>query len=207
MTSHAFDDRRGPHSGGDAKGYSVSVATNYKLVLLGFLSCLTMMSEGAIADWSTLYLINYSGLPAGTAALGFGTYALLMIVGRFSGDELTRKIGYRMLGRASGVLTCLGILLVLFGGTIPLQFLGFALLGFGIANLVPVVFSNAARLENISPSAGIAFVSVAGYSGFLIGPALIGWLAEQIGLDKSLLVVLAAGLVFVLSSRVLPARL
>ncbi|WP_185962296.1 MFS transporter [Palleronia caenipelagi] len=187
-------------------GFSIELAKHRKLVLLGSLSCLAMMSEGAIADWSTLFLIEYSGLEAGTAALGFGTYALLMIVGRFSGDNLTSKIGYRVLGRLSGVLTCIGILLLLFGGTIPLQFFGFALLGFGIANLVPVVFSNAARLKSINPGAGIAFVSVAGYSGFLIGPAVIGWLAEHVGLDKSLLVVLAAGLVFVLSSRILPAK-
>ncbi len=194
-------------SGSDrGDGFSIGAFKNPTLLVLGFFSFLTMMSEGAIADWSALFLIDYSGLAAGVATLGFATYASLMIVGRLSGDGLTLFLGHRTLVQVSGSFTCVGILFVLFGNTVFLQFLGLALLGFGIANLVPVVFSNAAKLETVRPSSGIAFVSVAGYSGFLVGPALIGWLASLIGLDKSLLVVLIAGLTFVMGSRIFPAK-
>jgi fucose permease len=186
---------------------SLSKLKHRGLIGLGFLSFLSMMSEGAIADWSTLFLVEYSGFSLDVAALGFATYAGLMIVGRFSGDQLTVLVGHRVLILISGVLTCLGTILVLGQINFVLQFIGFGLLGFGIANLVPVVFSNAGQLKGVTPGVGIAFVSVAGYSGFLIGPAVIGWFAEVIGLDKSLLIVLFSGAIFALASRYFPRRL
>ena len=189
-------------SGKEQNHLSFELLKKDNLLVLGLLSFLTMMSEGAIADWSTLFLIDYSAMTSGTAALGFATYASTMIIGRLSGDQVTGRIGRRRLVQLSGGLTSLGIALVLFGWPTGMKFLGFAILGFGIANLVPVVFSTAATRNSVHPGSGITIVSVAGYSGFLVGPALIGWLAAVIGLDRSLLVVLVAGLAFLLMARI-----
>ncbi|MEP3279948.1 MAG: MFS transporter [Stappiaceae bacterium] len=179
---------------------------NKKLWIFGSLSFLTMLSEGAVADWSAIYLIEYTGVDADTAALGFGAYALLTIVARFSGDGLSNTLGHRAIIILSGSLTMFGIIVVLGTPLLYLQFLGFGLLGMGLANLIPVIFSNSAKLGTVHPGTGIAFVSVCGYSGFLLGPAAIGGLSPLIGLDGALLIVVAAGLVAILAASAFPSK-
>ncbi|MEP2781206.1 MAG: MFS transporter [Pseudoruegeria sp.] len=176
-----------------AKTPSTPFVKNRKLVLLAVMSFLTMLSEGAIADWTAVYLIEYKQISTASAALAFGTYAALMIVGRLSGDWAVTWIGQPRLIAISGALSMIGIAFVLHNTSTALHFLGFGLLGFGIANLIPVIFRAASKLSGVSPSFGIAFVSVAGYSGFLVGPALMGWVSQWIGLDRALLVVLFSG--------------
>jgi fucose permease len=168
---------------------------NRRLVLLAAMSFLTMLSEGAISDWSAVYLIEYKHVSTASAALAFGAYAALMIVGRLSGDWAVIRTGQPRIIAISGALTVVGIAFVLHSTTTAWHFIGFALLGLGIANLIPVIFSAASKLNGVLPSFGIAFVSVAGYSGFLVGPALLGWVSEWVGLDKALLVVLFSGFV------------
>ncbi len=184
---------------------SLKSLNNRKLWVFGTLSFLTMLSEGAIADWSAIYLIDYSDANADTAALGFGFYALLMIVGRFTGDRLSGWCGHRILVILSGSLIALGTAIVLGTSSLYVQFLGFGLLGFGVANLIPIIFSNSAKLKTVQPSLGIAFVSVCGYSGFLIGPAVIGGLATVIGLDSALLIIIIAGLAAIVTGSVFPS--
>lgn len=171
---------------------------------LGLLSFLTMMSEGGIADWSTLYVLEHSDAPPGQAPLGFAAYSALMILARLTGDRMVMRLGPRAVVRLSGGLVALGMALALSSGAFAAQLAGFAVTGFGIANLIPVIFSGAARLPGLPRGAGITFVSVAGYSGFLIGPVLISGAAEAWGLDRALLVIVLVGVVMAGAARRFP---
>lgn len=176
------------------------------LWILGLFSFLTMLSEGAIADWSALFLIDFSMVDKDIAALGYAAFAATMIVGRFSGDKLSDLLGCRTLVLLSGALTTTGMSMVLWMPSLSMKLAGFAVLGLGIANLVPVIFSTASKLESVQPSVGIAFVSVCGYSGFLIGPAFIGGAASAIGLDVALTIVVAVGVTAIAISQTFPGR-
>lgn len=173
---------------------------------LGILSFLTMMSEGGIADWSTLYVLEYSDAPAAQAPLGFAAYSALMITARLTGDRMVMRLGARAVVLLSGGLVALGMGLALSSGAFSVQLAGLAVTGFGIANLIPVIFSDAARLPGLPKGAGITFVSVAGYSGFLIGPVLISGAAEVWGLNRALLVIVAVGLVLAAAAHRFPSR-
>lgn len=173
---------------------------------MGLLSFLTMMSEGGIMDWSTLYVLEYSDAAASQAPLGFAAYTALMIAARLTGDRMVMRLGARAVMLLSGVLVALGTGLALSSGVFALQLAGFAITGFGIANLIPVIFSAAARLPGLPKGAGITFVSVTGYSGFLIGPVLISGAAELWGLDRALAVIVLAGLVLAAAARRFPSR-
>ncbi|WP_419697245.1 MFS transporter (plasmid) [Mesorhizobium muleiense] len=177
-----------------------------KLFMFGILSFLTMMSDGAIADWSTEYLIHYSKATPQTATLGYAVFSLLMIAGRMSGDRVVRAIGCRALMAISGSLASAGMTIALFTPSFAAQLVGFALVGLGIANMVPIIFSNAARVDSVPPSVGIAFVSVCGYSGFVVGPPVIGGTAHALGLDRALLVIIAIGVIVACASVIFGRR-
>lgn len=166
---------------------------------LGLLSFLTMLSEGAIADWGSVFLVEHSDIPPFKAALGYAVFAMLMMIARFSGDKSAAWLGNRRLIALSGFLTALGMSLVLSSDIFLLQIVGFGVLGLGLANMVPVIFSSAARLDGVPPASAITLVSTCGYAGFLIGPAFIGAGAEQIGLSTMLFVIPVIGVVFVLA--------
>ncbi len=174
---------------------------NRGLMLLGLLSFLTMMSEGGIADWSTLYLQEYTRAGATYAPLGFASYAALMILARLFGDRLVMRLGRRRVVFSSGILLAVGMGLVLFVPVLAVQMAGLAICGLGVANLIPVIFSVAGQMDGLPQGAGISFVSVAGYSGFLLGPVLIAGLAEVWGLDRALAVIIGVGLVMALAAQ------
>lgn len=178
-----------------------AVLRNRLLLVLGFLSFLTMMSEGGIADWSAIYLIEFSAVTADQASLGYAAYASLMIVGRLSGDWLTSTLGYKIVVGVSGILCAVGMSIVLYTTPFELRLFGFALIGLGVANLVPIIFSNAGKMAGLAPGIGITVVSICGYSGFLFGPVIIGNWAQFYGLDQALTIVLVVGIIMVLSSH------
>ena len=127
-----------------------------------------------------------------------------MTVGRFIGDRLVQHWGpERMLRYACG-FGAVGLLIGLFSDRLEGAMIGFACLGFGLANSVPILFSSASRIPGVNPGTGIAGVATLGYGGFLIGPPLIGTLAELIGLDRALLlIVVFCTLIVVFAGRVI----
>lgn len=183
-----------------------AIARNRLLLLFGLLSFLTMLSEGGIADWSAIFLIDFTGVTADRASLGYAAYASLMIVGRLSGGWLISTFGSRFVVAASGALSTAGMSLALYANSFPLQLFGFALVGLGVANLIPIIFSNAGKMTGLPPGTGIAFVSISGYSGFLFGPVIIGSWAQHSGLDEALTIVLVVGIVMVLASQCFNGR-
>lgn len=179
-----------------------AVITLPKGVLIGIavLVFLAFISEGAVGDWAAIFLHKEQGLDKSTAALGFGLFNIFMATGRFFGDFLTRKLGRLNTLRVSGLFSVISLLAVIYmpSPIISLLFIGF--LGIGMANIVPVLFSAAGNSGIMSPSKGIASVSMIGYLGFIIGPPLLGFAGEAIKLRYAFLIIVFFSLVIALLS-------
>src|SRR3954469_14662322 len=170
------------------------------VLLVGALCCLAMVTEGAIGDWSGIYLRQNTGASAAAAATAFTGFSLGMAAARLGGDWLNQRFGAGALLRGGMALVALAIASVLLiGQTVP-AVVGFLLAGLGIANAVPILFSAAGRHDPPGPSLAAAFT--VGYTGFIAGPPLIGALADAIGLPETLaLLCLSALSVTVLGGR------
>jgi fucose permease len=178
------------------------------LWLLGALALCTSVSEGAMADWSGLYLRDVLETSSGFAALGFAAFSMAMLVGRFTGDALVRRFGAPRLVRAGGVLAALGLGIALLINTPGIMLLGFAAVGLGLSIVYPLVFSAAGNHPTVSAGHAVASVATVGYSGFLAGPPILGWLAELTSLRAMMwLIVLLAALTAALANATRSARI
>jgi Major Facilitator Superfamily len=162
------------------------------LLTLGGLALLGLLAEGAMADWSAVYLHDTLGASPAVAAVGFAAFSLAMAAGRIAGDGLVSRLGARRVLRLSAAVAAVGLTGALLVGQPAAGVAGCALVGLGIANIIPVLFSAAARAPGLAPGRGLAAVATTGYLGFLAGPPLIGAVAEVAGLALGLGVVSAA---------------
>jgi MFS family permease len=174
------------------------------LAILGAIAFCGLLAEGAVNDWSAVYLRDALGADPGLAAIGFAAFSLTMAGGRLAADRIVERIGPVRFIEAGGVLATAGLALALLVDDPVAGVVCFGLVGAGLAGVVPVVFSAAGRRDVVSGAAGpgpaLAAVSTVGYLGFLSGPAMIGGLAELLSLRGALVVVvLLAGLMVVLA--------
>jgi hypothetical protein len=170
---------------------------------LGLIAFCCMLAEGAAADWSAVYLHGPLGAGAGVAALGFTAFSVAMTCSRFAGDRLTLRAGAVRVVRGGALLATLGLGAALLIAEPAAGIAGFALLGAGVAVVVPSVFRAAGRTRGVAAGTALAAVTTAGYSGFLVGPPIIGALAGATSLPTALtLVLVATGIVAVLAPRV-----
>jgi MFS family permease len=156
------------------------------VVGLGVIAFLGLLVEGAMGDWSAVYLQRTLGTTSATAALGFAAFSLTMAAGRFAGDALVARFGNERVIRRSTGAAALGLGIALVASNPLAAIAGFACVGFGIANLIPIVFRAAGGLAGVAPSEGIAAVGTFGYVGFLAGPPTIGLVAEATALPAAL---------------------
>jgi MFS family permease len=156
------------------------------LLLLGFIAFSVLLCEGAIADWGAVYLRESLGSSPGIAATGFAVFSLLMAAGRLSGDALALRFGPAGVVRAGGALVALGIVLVVASDMPAIAIAGFGLIGAGLACGFPLILSAAARTPGVAASTAIAAMATAGYTGFLVGPPLLGTMAEAVTLRGAL---------------------
>ena len=177
------------------------------LLSLGVFALCSLLAEGAMGDWAAVYLREDLGTGAGYAALGFAGFSLAMAAGRFLGDRVVRRYGGpAVLGAGAGIASAL-LTAGLLTGEPWAAVAGFAGVGLGLANTVPILFSAAGKISGIRPELAIAAVSTAGYCGFLAGPPVIGLIAEQLGLAAGLgLVALALAIVAVGSMSITQER-
>lgn len=148
------------------------------LLGLGVLAFVVFMGEGAVADWSAVYLRNVLGTSAGFAAAGFAAFSLMMAFGRLTGDYVVGRLGPAVTVRLGSAVASVGLGLSLLTGQPLAAVIGFGCVGLGLANLVPVFFGAAARTPGVASGTGIAAVATLGYSGWLAGPPVIGFAAE-----------------------------
>jgi predicted MFS family arabinose efflux permease len=153
------------------------------LSVIGFCS---FMNEGAVADWSAVYLRRVLDTSAGLAAAGFAAFSMAMTTGRLLGDWLTHRYGGVLLVRVGGLTAAFGILLAIVAPAAAPAILGFGLVGAGNAVIAPLVFGAAGRTPGIAPGPAIATLTTFGYLGFVIGPPIIGLAAEVVTLRGAL---------------------
>jgi len=136
------------------------------------------MTEGAMADWSAVYLTDIFNASPGLAGMGYSVFALCVATGRFLGDPLKARIPVDQLARAFVVLALVGLTLVVFGPSIGFGFLGIALLGMGVSLGFPLAVSAVSTLPGRSSAANVAVLTQVTLSGFLVGPPMIGLIAD-----------------------------
>lgn len=173
------------------------------LLLLGTVGFLALMAEGAIMDWSAIYMVETIGTAESTAAFGFAVFAGLMAVGRFVGDAATNALGPEKLFRASALAVCAGMAAMLSVNNVATVFAALAVCGLGMANVVPAIFSAAGRIGGEAAGSAMSRVTTMGYAGLLIGPPFLGFLAETTSLGASLWVVVGMLLAIAAGARLL----
>ena len=163
-----------------------------RLVLaLGVLGVCGLVGEGAAGDWSAVYLKDNLGTSAGFAALGFAAFSVTMTLGRAVGDRLIRRSGVVSVIRVCGLVATVGLALAIATPVPAVAIAGFTAFGAGLSIVVPQVFAAGGRADPFRPGSGLAKVVGLGYTGMAAGPAIIGLVANKIGLHLALLIPLA----------------
>lgn len=174
-----------------------------RLLLIGLLIFAGMTAEGVMYDWSVLYLKQELAMPQAQAGLGFAVFSAAMAVTRLTGDALRERMAEPRLLRGGALLTAASMATLLLLAQPWPALAGFVLVGAGLALVVPILYNAATRVPGVSRAAAIASVSSIGYAGFLIGPPLIGAVAEYSSLSSAMwLVVVAAALLAMAARRI-----
>ena len=176
--------------GGEA-GPSPLVLPRGRVLLLGALCSALFLAEGSVLDWSGVLLTEARGLDKSRSGLGYAAFAAAMTVGRLAGDGVVRALGPTRVLLLGASVAAAGFALAALAPAWPLSVLGFALVGVGASNAVPVLFSAAGRQASMPSNLAIAAVTTMGYAGILAGPALIGFVARAVGLSAALVGVAA----------------
>ncbi len=155
------------------------------LGLSGIIFC-AFLIEGAMADWSAVLLHDSLKTTAAEAALGYAAFSLAMTSMRFAGDRLVVQWGAVRLLRHTNVVAAFALALALWIQHVGFTMVAFALIGLGMATVAPLVFGAAGRRARQGAGHGIAAMATAGYGGFLVGPPLVGWLAQATSLRAAL---------------------
>jgi fucose permease len=188
---------------GAAEGWRrMPAAARRTLLALGLLAVLGLLAEGAIYDWSVLFLQRERGADPALAALGFAAFSAAMAAGRFGGDWLRARVAAARLLAASATLAAVSMAVVLAVDSVPAALAGLACVGLGLSNVIPILFVTASRIEGASAAAGIALVSSLGWLGIVMGPPLVGGVAQFSSLTAGLALVVIAALALAACARI-----
>ncbi|MGB1731316.1 MAG: MFS transporter [Paracoccaceae bacterium] len=166
---------------------------------LALLAGIAFLIEGAIMDWGALLMIERAVFSMQQAALGYIAFSITMVIGRLSGDYVVPRIGRRAILLGGGTLVVLGLIAITTLPSPALNLIGFAVIGLGAANLVPVVFSAAGQQSDMDPNMAVASVTFVGYAGILLGPAIIGFGAQYTSLPIAMGSLAILGAVYLIS--------
>jgi fucose permease len=150
--------------------------------LIGIMALFSMVPEGAIMDWGALYLRNELGASVAASGLAFGAFSLTMAAMRFAGDLVRERFGAVRTLQVCALISITGLLVSGVAPNSTIAIFGFALAGIGISNMVPIAFSAAGNMPGLAPGVGMSVVTTMGYSGILVAPSLIGFIAQHTGL-------------------------
>jgi len=164
-------------------GFALPSATT---LLIGGLCLAVFLAEGAMLDWSAVFLRSARGLDISNAGLGYSVFSIAMATVRLLGDRITGALGPVRVVRFGGLVAATGFVLACALSWPATSLVGFGLVGLGAANIVPVLFSAAGRLPGTSAGIAIATVTALGYAGMLAGPAVIGFVARATSLPLAL---------------------
>jgi len=152
------------------------------VIFLGILCFITFLCEGVVLDWSAIFLHEMRHMPREQASIGFALYSLSMTLVRLLSNGLVQHLGQKRTIAISGVVACAGFFMATFVPLWQLALLGYILIGAGCAHIVPILFTWAGQQKAMPESLAIPAVSTLGYAGVLVGPALIGFVADSTSL-------------------------
>ena len=179
--------RTGEHTDVVKKRRSAHIKPLFLIALIGLV---IMVSEGAIADWSALYLKKVIRIDIKYIGLGYAAFACAMMIGRFSGDSLSRKLGSWKLITFAIIIGMAGFVLVLIYNPL-ISIMGFFVIGLGFSVVVPEVYRLASNVEGIKTADAVSFVAATTNIGFMLGPVILGYIAELRSLHLSFIVLTA----------------
>jgi len=183
-------------------------STRRLVALFGLIALCSAYGEGAMADWGALHLHLDLHTSVALAATGFASFSAAMVAGRLAGSWMLARAGRTFVLAGGALMAAGGVLLAALVPSLPVAIAGFTLVGFGLANLFPAALGEAGALAG---PGGVAAASTIGYTGFLAGPPVIGFVAERVGLPAALttisLLAAIAAVVAVAARRAEPADL
>lgn len=192
-------DVHDPHASGEHRlPFSKIPPVLFALSAIGF--CI-LLSEGAIADWTAVYLKQVLGAGPGVAAAGYTVFSAAMAIFRFLGDMITARMGPQKTVMAGSLVAATGLTWALLMPTANWSLPGFGLVGIGFSVIIPLVFGSGGRVRGVNAGAGIATVTGIGYIGFIVGPPTIGFASQVLTLRYALGVVVACCLISAVLSR------
>lgn len=171
------------------------------VLLIGIICFATFLAEGSVLDWSAVFLTEYRHVPESMGGLGFACFAVLMSLGRLTGDNIVAVLGRPRVVLWGALLAAGGLLLSVLSDNWLLALTGYGLIGLGCANVVPVMFSAIGRQTSMPQTVAVPAVTTLGYLGILAGPASVGLIAYRFTLPAALLAVVALLLLVALLSR------
>lgn len=157
------------------------------VLLIGVMCFIMFMTEGSMLDWSGVFLTTERGFSLEHAGFGYAAFAIMMTICRLTGDKVVTKFGRRRVLMFSTLFIIAGYIIAVLVPHYIAAFIGFALIGVGASNVVPQLVSVTARIKEVPPHISVAIVNAIGFSGVLVGPALIGFLAHAITLSYTYL--------------------
>lgn len=163
--------------GEELKRNKILLSAFQPLVIVALVGLIVMVAEGAIADWSALYLKRIVHVDAAFYGFGFAAFAFAMTTGRFLGDWISHRYGSWQIISGGSLLSLFGFAMVLTIHPIA-TIAGFSVIGFGFSAIVPEIYRIASRTKNVETSTGVSFIAGVANIGFLVGPVLLGVLAE-----------------------------
>ncbi|MEF2071234.1 MFS transporter [Consotaella aegiceratis] len=191
LVPRALEDRREtpkpatdeePHHETEAANAPLSLSRSLLMVVaIGIFALCAMIPEGAVLDWGAIYLRDDLGAGVAISGFGFAAFSLTMAAFRFAGDGLRDRFGAVRTTQLSALAAALGLCTAALSGSVVAACFGFAVMGIGIANMVPIAFSAAGNVPGLRPGIGLSIVSTLGYSGILLAPSAIGFMAERVG--------------------------
>jgi len=200
LCKHYFSIKAGAHE----ETSSFKLKNLRPLVGLALIGFLVMAAEGAIVDWSALYMEQVTLASAALAGLGYTIFNGTMAIGRFFGDAISASYGSRLIIIVGSFIAAIGFGIILSGSTIY-ALLGFGAVGLGLSIVVPELFRYSGNLKGIRAEEGISFIAGTGFVGLLLGPVFLGFLAETFSLKGSFIALLCftalAGLIAVRLKR------
>lgn len=167
-----FVPDRAPAGGG------AFVRPSGQVLLVGLLCFVVYLAEGAVLDWSALFLTTDKHLETAKGGLGYASFALMVTIGRFAGAPIVNSLGTARTIALGGVLAALGIALSIFAEHWALALVGYGLCGLGCANVSPVLISSLSRQDAMPVHLAVTAATTVGFAGVLAGPALIGLIAH-----------------------------
>ncbi|MBO9151991.1 MFS transporter [Chitinophaga sp. GCM10012297] len=173
---------------------NIFVKPDRNIVLLGLITFACMICEGTMFEWTGVYFNQVVHAPVEYSRLGFIAFMTTMAGGRFAADYFVTRFGVKRMLRASGLIIVTGLMTAVLLPALLTATTGFLITGLGVAAVVPLSFSIAGKSKTIQPGVALAMVSSIGFFGFLLGPPLIGFIAEAFGLRVSFAVIAVLGL-------------